>query len=121
MAVIKKRVDDVLHAQGKDVEATERTRVTVPALATNDGKAARLDLDVSPQGKAALDKMLREAQEATRKAWAPVLALKPRREAPRRKAEAPKASEAPHVDANHEHQPAGQHPEPQHDPYGHQG
>lgn len=88
MAVIKKRVDDILHAQGKDVEATGKTRVIVPGSATPTGKPVRLDLDVSEQGKATLDKMVRAAEEATAKAWEPLLALKPR-PAPKKAAEQP--------------------------------
>lgn len=87
MAVIKQRVDDVLRAQGKTVEATQKARVVIPGAVSDSGKPTRLDLDVSAQGKTALDKMIRDAEEATRRAWAPILALKPRRSAPAKKAQ----------------------------------
>lgn len=93
MAVIKQRVCDVQLAQGKNVEATEKTRVTIPGAVTETGKPARLDLDVSVQGKTALEKMIRDAEEATRRAWAPILGLKPRRTAAPKKAASAEAPE----------------------------
>lgn len=117
MAVIKQRVCDVLRAQGKTVEATQKTRVTIPGAVTDTGKPARLDLDVSSQGETALKKMIKEAEEATKRAWAPVLALKPPRPAAKKAhAEGEDTQGPPEQESRPEEQP--QQHQPQHPGFG---
>lgn len=98
MAVVRIRLCDVMSAtSGTRAEADDTVVVSVPAVGTEEGKSARLTLDVSPKGKRALADMVEKAQAATRAAWAPVLALDAsRREATGRRktdpAEAPVAA-----------------------------
>lgn len=79
MAIKRTRVDDVLEAKGRTVPATESVTVVIPGAATQSGKPRRLALDVSPQGKKELDKMVADADRQTKQAWAAISALRPER------------------------------------------
>lgn len=81
MVSIRTQVDDVLLAtSGKQVQATDTVRVSVPAVGSPDGGSKRLTFDVSHNGRTALRKMVADAEAATLAAWAPVLALQATRD-----------------------------------------
>lgn len=76
MVAVQARLDDVLlSTKGKRVDATETTTISVPGIATDTGKAKRITVDISPEGKKELEKLIKAAQEKTADAWAPLLAL----------------------------------------------
>lgn len=97
MAVIRTRADDVLLAtRGQTVGATRERRLAVPKEATENGKSLRVTLDVSDQGDRELNALIKKAEDDTRKAWGPVMAVVRKRLGPEAGTNrAPKAQEAP--------------------------
>lgn len=56
MVAVRSRLDDVLLARGKKVEATHKATLSIPGVLREDGKAKRVELDVSEEGEAELEK-----------------------------------------------------------------
>ena len=76
MVAVQARLDDVLlSTRNKRVDATEQSTFSVPGLATDSGKAQRITVDHSTEGKKELEKMIKTAEAKTAEAWAPLLAL----------------------------------------------
>jgi len=70
------RICDVQLAQtGTEAIAVGSHKVQLPSTVTKSGKRETVDVDVSEKGRDAIAKLERDAQDATRKAYEPLLAL----------------------------------------------
>lgn len=75
MVAYRARLDDVLLPKGKKVEASEKIPVKIPGAVMPDGKTLRTELDVSADGKAEWDKMLKKFESDIQAAVQPLLAV----------------------------------------------